>query len=58
MSSITVVLTSMAGGLVVEILVIVGAVAVLVGIGILVAYGFRRLRLVSQENARDIVDWW
>lgn len=47
MSAITPILTSIAADLVVQILVIVAALASLVGISILVAYGFRHLRSVG-----------
>jgi hypothetical protein len=49
MSAITPVITGMAGDLVVQILVIVAALAALVGISILVAYGFRKLRSVGSK---------
>jgi hypothetical protein len=39
----------MAGDLVTEILLIVAALAALVGIGVLVAYGFRKLRSVGSK---------
>lgn len=58
MSAITELMTSMVGDLVVEILVIIGALTVVVGVSILVVCAFRRLRLASQQNARDIVDGW
>lgn len=49
MSAITPVITGMAGDLVIQILVIVAALAALVGISILVAYGFRKLRSVGSK---------
>jgi hypothetical protein len=49
MSAITPVITGMAGDLVTEILLIVAALAALVGIGVLVAYGFKKLRSVGSK---------
>lgn len=58
MSAITSVMTAMASELLVQILVIVAALAALVGVSILVGYGFRKLRSASQQSARDIIDGW
>lgn len=44
MSAITPILSAITGGLITQILLIVASVAGLVGVGILVAYGFRHLR--------------
>lgn len=49
MSAVTPVLTGIAGDLLVQILVIVAALATLVGVGILVAYGFRKLRSIGSK---------
>lgn len=53
MSAITPILTSIASDLVIQILVIVASLAMLVGIGILVAYGFRHLRSVGSDSSFD-----
>lgn len=53
MSAITPVLTAIASGLVVEILVIVASLAMVVGISILVVYGFKHLRYVGGEGFMD-----
>jgi L-cystine uptake protein TcyP (sodium:dicarboxylate symporter family) len=47
LSAVTPVLTGMVSELIVEILLIVAALAAIVGIGVLVAYGFRSLRRVG-----------
>jgi hypothetical protein len=49
MSAVTPVLTGMAADLIVEILLIVAALAAIVGISVLVAYGFRKLRSVGSR---------
>lgn len=49
MSAITPVITGMAGDLVAQVLLIVAALAALVGISILVAYGFKKLRSVGSK---------
>jgi hypothetical protein len=49
MSAVTPVITTMAGSLVTEILLIVAGLAALVGISILVAYGFKKLRSVGSK---------
>jgi len=49
MSAVTPVLTGMVGDLITEILVVVAALAGIVGISILVAYGFRKLRSVGSK---------
>jgi hypothetical protein len=49
MSAVTPVLTGMASDLIVQILVIVAALAAIVGISVLVAYGFRKLRSVGSK---------
>jgi hypothetical protein len=50
---VTPILTALASGIVTEVLLIVAALAALVGIGVLVAYGFRHLRYVSGEGFMD-----
>jgi hypothetical protein len=49
MSAVTSVITGMATSLITEVLIVVAALAALVGIGILVAYGFRKLRSVGSK---------
>jgi hypothetical protein len=49
MSAVTPVLTGMASDLITQILVIVAALAAIVGISVLVAYGFRKLRSVGSK---------
>jgi len=49
MSAVTPVLTGMVSDLITEVLLVVAALAGLVGIGILVAYGFRKLRSVGSK---------
>lgn len=44
MSAVTTTLTGMITDIIVQVLLIVAALAALVGIGILVAYGFKKLR--------------
>jgi hypothetical protein len=48
MSAITPVITGAMTDLTVEILLIVAGLAVIVGIGVLVAYGFRKLKSVAR----------
>jgi hypothetical protein len=43
----------LASGIVTEVLLIVAALAALVGIGVLVAYGFRHVRYVGGEGFMD-----
>lgn len=50
MSAITPILTAMTSELVTEVLLIVAALAGLVGIGILVTFGFRHLRQVGEDR--------
>lgn len=49
MSAVTPVITGMVGDLITEILVIVAALAGIVGISILVSYGFKKLRSVGSK---------
>lgn len=49
MSAITPVITGMSTDLIAQVVLIVTALAALVGIGILVAYGFKKLRSVGSK---------
>jgi hypothetical protein len=49
MSAVTPVMTGMVTDLIREILLIVGSLAAIVGIGILVAFGFKKLRSVGSK---------
>ena len=49
MSAVTPTITGMVSSLITEVLLIVASLAGLVGIGILVAYGFRKLRSVGSK---------
>jgi hypothetical protein len=49
MSAVTPVMVGMVGDLIKEILLIVGSLAAIVGISILVAFGFKKLRSVGSK---------
>jgi len=49
MSSVTPIITTMASSLLTQILVIVGALALIVGVSVLVNYGFKKLRSVGSK---------
>ena len=49
MAAVTPLITGMASDLLVQILVIVGALALIVGVSVLVNYGFKKLRSVGSK---------
>lgn len=54
MNAITVVMTSMVSDLLVQILVIVAALALIVGVSVLVNYGFNKLHQVAGADESSI----